>query len=565
MTTAEMPRTIRATIHQDAITRVPDFFNASLPDMLNELLQNSRRSGATSVQIERDQQLFTVRDDGRGIEDPQALLAFGLSNWDQQLTDSEHPAGMGLYSLARAGEVTIVSKTPGAPAWQVTLSKQHFTGQEEAPVLPAPLGTPQGTSITFTAPQHNQDAVNDAAKHYPLPVTLNGEPVDRKDFLQACDYIEEWRGIRIGAAKEHVRSHHQRHLNFHGVTVREESLPYVHTRQYNWYPKLDVIDCPELTLTLPARRQIVQTPFLKELHQAAKAAIYRAILDSGITVDLTRADAEEARAMGIDLPDARPILNRWTPAIAEDNHYATPTPLQVEPHHLLMAVPDLEPPDQQAVARAIELNGDSIELLEEDDHVKDYDWYQEITRIEEISISVFQGDEELDLLKYRNRETGPINDNRPDRIVITLSGTANDGNPVEFPLETDLAYRDAESSPSEPGTALVTKRSQITVDDLVDIDTSSFFFFNDDIDDGYEAQQDYFQDQARRAATTMLHSHDQAVLNSITTMVRRHISYQVPADATAVITIGPATANPPKQVSVTLTKTDAPEEPSETV
>ena len=73
MSTPSLPKEIRETIHEDAIQKVSRFFNATTSECLNELLQNSRRSGATRVDITL--QDSTVTDDGRGVQDPEALQA----------------------------------------------------------------------------------------------------------------------------------------------------------------------------------------------------------------------------------------------------------------------------------------------------------------------------------------------------------------------------------------------------------------------------------------------------------------------------------------------------------
>ncbi len=91
MTTTQMPNMIQANIHQDAINRVSGFFNATLEDILNELLQNARRSGATWVEIQKEPNSISVQDNGRGVKDPRALLSFGQSEWDQAHALNEHP------------------------------------------------------------------------------------------------------------------------------------------------------------------------------------------------------------------------------------------------------------------------------------------------------------------------------------------------------------------------------------------------------------------------------------------------------------------------------------------
>ena len=73
MSTPSLPKEIRATIHEDAIQKVSRFFNATTAECLNELLQNSRRSGATRVDITLRANTVTVT--GRGVQDPEALQA----------------------------------------------------------------------------------------------------------------------------------------------------------------------------------------------------------------------------------------------------------------------------------------------------------------------------------------------------------------------------------------------------------------------------------------------------------------------------------------------------------
>ena len=73
MSTPSLPKEIRATIHEDAIQKVSRFFNATTAECLNELLQNSRRSGATRVDITFQDSTVTITDDGRGVQNPEAL------------------------------------------------------------------------------------------------------------------------------------------------------------------------------------------------------------------------------------------------------------------------------------------------------------------------------------------------------------------------------------------------------------------------------------------------------------------------------------------------------------
>lgn len=69
--------------------------------LVGELMQNARRSGATQIQINFDPVAKTLEviDDGCGISDFGKLLALCDSGWDEQVTLTDSPFGMGLFSL----------------------------------------------------------------------------------------------------------------------------------------------------------------------------------------------------------------------------------------------------------------------------------------------------------------------------------------------------------------------------------------------------------------------------------------------------------------------------------
>jgi hypothetical protein len=75
------PTTIKTTVGQSLITKIGRFFNGSVSDCLAEIIQNSRRAGATRIDIARieknDRPVLRIRDDGRGIAEPAKFLTLG--------------------------------------------------------------------------------------------------------------------------------------------------------------------------------------------------------------------------------------------------------------------------------------------------------------------------------------------------------------------------------------------------------------------------------------------------------------------------------------------------------
>ena len=291
--------TIRARIHDSAIRRVTRTFAATLADIFTETLQNSRRAGATRVRVavagpaDTGPLTVTVTDDGAGIADPAVLLSFGENGWSEDLVRREDAAGMGMLSLARRG-CTVSSRprsTDGsaAPGWRVELAPEHFLGEAAAEVHPddgAPW--PHGAAVTFQATESEnatliRGAIGTAAWHYPLPVVFEnvpttpagGEEFERRAFLDGALHAERWPGLVFGVFKDRWNGFglNDPDVNFHGLTVSVR-LPSVETvAGARWSVAADIVDCPELELVLPARKEAVETPFLDEMREAARLCI----------------------------------------------------------------------------------------------------------------------------------------------------------------------------------------------------------------------------------------------------------------------------------------------------
>ena len=490
MTTKQIPDSIQASIHQDAINRVSQFFNATTSDILNELLQNARRSGATRVDITARDGLITITDDGQGISDPSTILAFGQSEWDEHTALNEHPAGMGLYALARCELVTVHSKSENRNAWQVTLTPEHFVGKLAAPVehLLPELAAPSSTTVTFTTEQpdqNTQDEVEKAAKYYPLPVYLNGASLTQRDFLQEADHIQKWQGVRIGVYKGSDRP-----MNFHGIVIRHPLLPKVDTiGRDTWTTRVDVIDCPQLELTLPARREVVETPFMEKLRRACQGAIYQAM--SLQHVDVPKQVQEDAAAMGISIPDAAPRLASWQPQIANSIYYEPTTEYRQVTDDTIVLDLDLSAANQQALARAAEQNGAMDRFYKQNTDLIGYQWYDRLTKATRVQITVTDQDGDREIKETQTELNNPGNQ-RPDRIVFTLLDRPNHPKhrAVEIiSLPADAAFDNAKEHSLYNAAPLVTKDSAINVQQLSGLLMDGFFNPSDKYDsDSYDTQ-----------------------------------------------------------------------------
>lgn len=319
--TSEVQR-IRGAVGPKALAKSHELFRQDLRTILQELFQNARRAGAASIAVEHLRGpagggSLTIRDDGQGVADFQALLTFGGSNWAEQLDIAENAAGMGFFSVASRGALV---RSRGR---RVSLDAAVFRGGAEACVLSDPTA-PEGTEITVPlAPAEGErvaHAVAEAARYLPLRVTLDGKPVERADFLARAEAVVAWGGVRIGVMRNETCEwglHHLRGanpVNFHGVIAGFEHLgDRVRVREEDgpdWTVRLDVADAPDLRLVLPTRDWVIVNPFARRLLGRAQRAIYTHIAAQP-THALAFKQVTAARATGIAMPDATIRLRRW--------------------------------------------------------------------------------------------------------------------------------------------------------------------------------------------------------------------------------------------------------------
>ena len=557
-------RTIRARIHDSALKRVTRTFAATLADIFSETLQNARRAGATRVRVALADTpdgppAVTVADDGSGIDDPAVLLSFGENGWSEDLVRREDAAGMGFLSLARRG--CAVSSRPrardGSPGWRVELAPGHFLGEAVAEVHPvddAPY--PHGTAVTFAAAESEaadtvRRALEAAVRHYPLPVLFEhpphtpsgGEALARRAFLDGAEHVERWRGVVFGVFRNRRGrcGLNDPDVNFHGLTVAVR-LPAVETvGGAHWSVAADVEDCPELEFVLPARKEAVETPFLAELREAARLAIYRA-LAADADPRPSFEDFKRAADAGIELPAPPPELRPWRPAAADIDHWRESPKLQLVGTDALVVACDPEPPEAQALWRAAERSGEAHRLFEPDRRLEGYGWYDALPRITGIRTKVAVDGRTVALEDWPAParpgapETPPTQ--RPDAIRIQADVRGADAARRTLDLPADLAYAGEPWTWVGDALPLVTADSALDPHELAGLLYDAFFCPADDADaDSWERQRSDFEAEALHVATRLLVSDDEARRRSIADAVERELFWLIPRERGADIAV----------------------------
>lgn len=165
--------------------------------VLGELMQNSRRAQATSVEFTFDHQIntLTVTDDGCGIESINKLLTVAESGWNADVIAQEHPFGIGFLSaLYSCRHITVVSKSGKL----TSATDEILTFQ---PVSIAPVDDWDGkTVITLQDIGLEFDQIKrkliELARGFPIPIVFDGQILSR---CCAIDSSSEFIDTEIGS------------------------------------------------------------------------------------------------------------------------------------------------------------------------------------------------------------------------------------------------------------------------------------------------------------------------------------------------------------------------------
>lgn len=303
-----MHQSICAKVSERLLSKASRLFTGTLDGRVIEILQNSRRAGATHVNIINRDGFVTVYDNGSGIDDFSKLLHLGDSDWDDAMERSEDPAGVGVFCLAPR-EVTICSGNR-----KVCITEKAWTGE---PVEVVQSGESiKGTILAFKDEPWKFDTVEKHAVFSGLTVTVDGQQCPKERFCSedAFNYPTLGCKIEVRPKKALNKWHtHFRHgyysndvlVNFHGQVISFTDSPVSDTELTFL---VDMTGEPTgIRLMLPARTQLIENKVFEQLKAAIEIEAFRFIQRQG-SHKLPFKEYNRAKELGIDLPEAEPVF-----------------------------------------------------------------------------------------------------------------------------------------------------------------------------------------------------------------------------------------------------------------
>lgn len=181
-----MTSAVRVEVNEANLVKNLKFAFSNFSTFLVELIQNSRRAGATRVEISLDGKDLTVVDDGHGIENFQNLFTIAESGWNHQTRSIENPFGMGFTSALFACErLTVESR-----GQRLEATTRALLDMVEVPVVTGEITT--GTRLTLSKLSFDETrmegALQSIARGYPIPIIFNGVALARPEALDATTF-----------------------------------------------------------------------------------------------------------------------------------------------------------------------------------------------------------------------------------------------------------------------------------------------------------------------------------------------------------------------------------------
>lgn len=525
-----LPSTIHSLIDPAAVHKVTRLFNNTLADVLAELIQNARRAGASKVAIQTvptsEFGTLIVTDNGIGMDDPSVLLALGRSGWDDTISRREDPAGMGVFSLA--GRDIVIRSRPARHefGWEVAIPGHAW--EDGSPIPVSSVACAEGTQIEFPLDKSWADALagaaQGAARHCPIPVHLNGVELTRQDWLAGAVAVYEEKGVRIGIFDDWRVNVHSHSINFHGVTVCG-AFPAVTEKEAQWCARVDIVDASHLQLVLPARKEMVENEALKTLRRDVRRAIYRHVATRP-SHRLDFSHWREAVDLGVDLPEAEPLLYQWSPMTSDIHVAATRSAMRVSEGILLVerSATALEQSADFAITRDGRFEG---RLASPDPKMEGYGWYDRLARITGMAFDIERDGETI---RYDEDNVPGFESGEIDCAELQLS--IADGDRLEvasLPAPLIVAFDDASCWGVEEAAVLFASREAVNADEIVELLEGICFSPSDDRDaDSWDTQHDWFLTNAREIAVELLDGEDAAILERLRAVLAQRAQWFIP-------------------------------------
>ena len=273
------------SINEERLFRKLPFFFEKPSSALVELAQNTARAAGTRLDITLEGRTITVRDNGRGTANPEALFVLAESDWAEGV-EAQNPAGWGLYFILCLSECLTCRSSFGS----ITVDCEKYLNSALYRANVLDLINREDSSEGFFLSAHLNEGVektilrdSDRLRFFPLDISVNGAPVKKSELAAEAGYESQ----RASSASPVIKR------SYEGNDVFIEVTKYLHTsptvmaqrmvlvwygipiddRTNSKYVYIDVKTGSPLTPVLPYRTSVKEDEKLTDLCAFVRKAV----------------------------------------------------------------------------------------------------------------------------------------------------------------------------------------------------------------------------------------------------------------------------------------------------
>ena len=243
-------------------------------------------------------------------------------------------------------------------------------------------------------------------------------------------------------------------------------------------------------------------------------------------------------------PPAPPgALRPWRPAVADPGRFDPPPEATPVDRDALVMEAALEPPEAQALFRALERAGLAPRVRAPEPRFAGLAWYGRLARVRAVSARVTVHGRTSSPARVPVAEDA-IREPRPEAVAMKLRivhppAPGGEAAPEETrTIPADLAFAGDPGPWAGAARALATPDSGLTPETLAGLLRAAFFRPADAADtDGWQIRSTRFDEEALRAARLALASEDEARRSAIAEALARELLWLFPTDRQAVVTV----------------------------
>ena len=243
-----------------------------------------------------------------------------------------------------------------------------------------------------------------------------------------------------------------------------------------WTARVDVVSCPSLELTLPARNDVVENEFSEKLRVAVERAIHETVRNDPERRGVPAAHHQRAAELGIPLPEPEPRLVPFCPVPTVDGQmWQSPSNLRnlapVPDNALIVSCTN---PLAQAVGEALEQDEDLAGRCFRENHkLQGYRWYDRIPQL---------GKAEFHMVRENGAQTireetydGKGVDEQVEKIELSMRGINKHAEDTTLRIRAPMAFGNPwTTEPDEIG-LIVARGTAIRPEALTKLATDAYW------------------------------------------------------------------------------------------